>query len=266
MNRRIVALLSTGAAISMAAMLAPSASASATSHAPTGVLRPGGLIHLLAPPHGGASTSTNWAGYVNTAGGGPYTQSSASFVQPAINCSSGKATYSSFWVGIGGYTTSQLDQTGTEADCSGGNATYKAWWEVLPAGETLDPSVSVHPGDSFTATVTGSGGVYTMTLRNNTTGQQFSHSQTDSANTGQSAEVIAEATSLCTILACRVQPLSNFGTVNFTNGTANGVPIANKPNDVVTMAGGGGLFGGGTVKAQPSSLSGGNFSVTWKHT
>jgi len=249
-------------ALALGLFAAPAANASTQGLAATGTLRPGGLIHLLAPPHDGAATSTNWAGYVNT--GRTYTQSSATWTQPAVTCGT-KATYSSFWVGIGGYTgSSNLDQTGVEADCSGGAAVYKAWWEVLPAAETVIPSITVHPGDTFNASVTGSLGNYTMTLTDVTTGASFSTTQSDPANKGVSAEVIAEATSLCTIFACQVQPLSNFGTVNFRNGRANNAAINANPYDVVTMAGG--LFGG-TVKAQPSGLNGtgDGFSVVWKH-
>ena len=72
-----------------------------------------------------------------------------------------------------------------------------------------------------------------------------------------SAEVIAEAPSS----QSGVLPLANFGTVNFSSAMANGKSISSFNPDKIVI-----VTQGGTVKAQPSALSGGTaFSVTWKH-
>lgn len=68
-----------------------------------------------------------------------------------------------------------------------------------------------------------------------------------------SAEVIAEAPSG----SGGVLPLSNFGTVSFSNATANGTPFGSLGGlDPINMA------SGSTTKATTSTISGGNFSVT----
>ena len=58
-----------------------------------------------------------------------------------------------------------------------------------------------------------------------------------------------------------VLPLANFGTVNFTGASANGSLLTSStPHiDEIVMA------NGSTVKAQPSGISSGVFSDTWKH-
>jgi hypothetical protein len=69
--------------------------------------------------------------------------------------------------------------------------------------------------------------------------------------------VIAEAPSS----SGGVLPLTNFGTANFSAAMANGQAIGSFKPDKITMA-----TSSGTVKASPSSLSGGTaFSVAWKH-
>src|SRR5439155_3225782 len=94
--------------------------------------------------------SSNWSGYAKT---GSYARASGAWVVPSI-ASSRKATYSSQWVGIDGFNNSNLIQTGTEADYYSGSAHYGAWWEILPAAETVIPSITVHPGDHMSGSVT----------------------------------------------------------------------------------------------------------------
>src|SRR5262245_59485292 len=119
------------------------------------------------------STSTNWAGYAATGGG--FTTVTSTWTQPTATCTSA-TTYSSFWVGLDGDGSNTLEQTGTEADCSGGHASYSAWYEMYPKYPAY-VNIAVHPGNSFTATVTASGSRYTLTLKNNSTGAVFTTSQ-----------------------------------------------------------------------------------------
>ena len=58
-----------------------------------------------------------------------------------------------------------------------------------------------------------------------------------------------------------VLPLVDFGTVGFGAATVNGALLTNSTPglDPITMA------SGTTVKARPSSLSNGSFSVSWQH-
>jgi Peptidase A4 family len=159
--------------------------------------------------------SSNWSGYAISGAGlhsvtGQWTVPGAS--------PSRKATYSSDWVGIDGFDNSSLIQTGTESDYYSGSAHYDAWWEILPAAETVIPSISVSPGDVMTASIThGAGSSWTITITNKTKNRSFSTTQT---YTGPqtSAEWIEEAPSL----GGHVTTLANYGLETFDPGTVNG--------------------------------------------
>jgi hypothetical protein len=210
--------------------------------------------HRLDPNHKiTQSTSTNWSGYAAT--GQTFTSVSASWTQPSATCASGETSYSSFWVGLDGYNSSSVEQTGTDADCSSGTPRYYAWYEMYPKFP-VNLSNPVVPGDKMSASVTaGSGGKFTLSISDAT--QHWSVTTTQRLNKAalSSAEVIAEAPSS----RGGVLPLANFGTVSFSSATANGLPLNSFTTDPITMQ------SGTTVKAQPSNLSNGAFSVTWKH-
>ena len=207
-----------------------------------------------APNHKiGHSTSTNWSGYAVT--GGTYKSVAASWVQPAVTCSG--TAYSSFWVGIDGDTSGTVEQTGTEADCNGSTPVYSAWYEMYPKFPTNYPDV-VRPGDQFTSTVTTDGkGNFTLTLSNTSRGWTESVTKRLKSARLASAEVIAEAPSS----SGGVLPLANFGTASFSAAKVNGSTLTSSTPgiDPITME------SGTTVKAQPSSISNGAFTVTWKH-
>ena len=200
-----------------------------------------------------AATSVNWAGYAATGAAGTFTSVSTSWTQPAVTCSA-TDTFSSFWAGLDGDGSQTVEQTGTEADCSGGAATYSGWYEMFPNAPVFYNN-PVAPGDAMSASVVaGSGGAFTLTLSDATQGWTQTTHQTSATATLASAEVIAEAPSNGTVL-----PLANFGTVNFSNATANGAPIGNANVSELTM-----VSAGGTTEATPSALAGGtNFTVTW---
>jgi hypothetical protein len=199
------------------------------------------------------STSSNWSGYAVT--GGTYRTVTASWVEPAVKCSG--TAYSSFWIGIDGDTSGTVEQTGTEADCNGSTPVYSSWYEMYPKYPTnyRDP---VAPGDHFTSTVSTDGrGDFTLTLSDTTRG--WTESVTKRLRGAQlaSAEVIAEAPSSTS----GVLPLANFGTASFSGAKVNGSTLTGSTAglDPITMQ------SGSTVKAQPSAISNGAFSVTWKH-
>jgi Peptidase A4 family len=199
------------------------------------------------------STSSNWSGY--SAVNGHYTSVSANWTQPTANCTSA-TTYSSFWVGLDGDGSSTVEQTGTSADCSSGSPRYYAWYEMYPK-YPVNLSLTIRPGDSISGSVTtDGGGRFTLTIRDNSTGQGFTTQQRSNRARLASAEAIAEAPSS----SSGVLPLTNFGTVNFSATTVNGQPIGNFNPDKIDMV------SGSTTKAQTSALSGGtSFSVSWKH-
>jgi hypothetical protein len=199
------------------------------------------------------STSTNWSGYAVT--GSRYTQVSSSWTVPSVSCSG--TAYSSFWVGLDGDTSGTVEQTGTDSDCSGSSPQYYAWYEMYPKFPS-NYSNPVRAGDSMSASVTTNGsGSFTLTISDST--QNWTRTTTARLKSAKlaSAEVIAEAPSS----SGGVLPLANFGTVKFSGATVNGALLTSTTPglDPITMA------TGSTVKAQPSGMSSGSFSVTWKH-
>jgi hypothetical protein len=206
-----------------------------------------------APAHAPATTSQNWAGYASAGNPGTFTSVSASWTQPAVTCTATN-TFASFWAGLDGDGTQSVEQTGTEADCDHGTATYQGWFEMFPNAPVFYAN-PVKPGDALNASVVANGnGSFTLTLTDAT--ENWSQATKQTANVAQlgSAEVVAEAPSSGTVL-----PLSNFGTVNFTNVTANAAAIGNENPGALTM-----VSAAGATEATPSALTGGNaLSVTW---
>ncbi len=209
--------------------------------------------------------STNWSGYAaETSLANPQSNSvsdvKGSWVVPAVSCTS-NSTYSSAWVGIDGYSDSSVEQTGTEHDCINGLPSYYAWFEMYPKPSYRINNFPVNAGDTINAEVKYTGGnKFQLTLQDATTGKTFVTTQNARASR-QSAEWVMEAP-----WSGGVLPLTNFGTINFSNSSAtiNGVTgsINNTlwQNDPITM-----VNSSGTSKATPSALSGDgkSFSVIW---
>lgn len=208
--RKVFCLAVAGLAVGTAAAGAP---APGTSQ---------GLFHApripLAPAAGSPTSgwqSSNWSGYAVTGSG--FHAITGKWVVPAVSATR-RATYSSSWIGIDGFNNSSLIQTGTEQDYYSGKAHYDAWWEILPAAETVIPSLTIHPGDSMSASITqNSGSSWTIAITDNTTGQSFSINKT---YTGPqtSAEWIQEAPTV----GGRVANLAHYGQTIFDPGTVNG--------------------------------------------
>jgi hypothetical protein len=201
------------------------------------------------------STSTNWAGYAVT--GSTYKSVSSTWTQPSVNCAQTPTGWSSFWVGLDGDTSNSVEQTGTEADCSSGRAVYYGWYEMYPK-YPKNYSNPLSPGDHMSASVTTSGsGSFTLTLSDATKGWTQTTTQRLKSAKLSSAEIIAEAPSS----SSGVLPLADFGSAGFGAATVNGALLTSSTPglDPITMA------SGSTVKAQPSAMSSGSFSVTWHH-
>jgi len=207
--------------------------------------------------HGGGArnantTSTNWSGYAATGANGAFTSVTTTFTQPAVTCTSGDQ-YSSFWVGLDGYSSNSVEQTGTEADCVGSTPEYSAWYEMYPKFP-VTYSNTVKPGDVITESVTFSGTRnYTMTLTDSTEGWTQTTTASSSKGVRSSAEVIAEAP-----YSGGVLPLADFGKVSFSNSTVNGSTLSSSNPVGIDM-----VSSSGAAEATTSSLSGGNFSITW---
>jgi hypothetical protein len=214
------------------------------------------VVHGTRPRVPGlrAGTSLNWSGYAVTAATGSVTDVKASWVVPAVTCSS----------------TNTVEQTGTDSDCQNGNPTYYAWYEFYPQPSFIITGLAIHVGDIISAEVSSSGKSFTVTLNDLTSGGSYSSSANVASAKRSSAEWIAEAPSS----GGSILPLSDFSTASFgldntgvgsTNyATISGTtgPIGSFGSSVqeITM-----VSSSGGTEAQPSALStdGTSFSVAW---
>jgi hypothetical protein len=210
-----------------------------------------------AAPSGANEVSSNWSGYAVTGPGSTSTTASGSttftdvtgtWMQPAATCTPGQSTSAAMWVGLGGYTidSDSLEQAGTSADCDrDGRATYSAWYELVPEA-SVTIKLKIAPGDTITSTVLVKGTDVLVQVKNRTRHTSFTkHLQMDAPDL-TSAEWIAEAPSECTISGyCRTVPLTNFGSVTFSNiaaignalgGTLSGPGWAATPIQLVPQA------------------------------
>jgi hypothetical protein len=230
---------------------------------------------------GSQQASTNWSGYIaaaptNGAADSPpltFNSVTGSWLQPKARCVKGRADAVAFWVGLGGSNDDSpaLEQLGTTAQCNDrGVASYFVWWEIVPAAAVQTP-MRVRPGDRITAAVLVRGQTVTISLKNTTRRTRFSKIVTVSQPLDvSSAEWIAEAPSACTPSGdCEVVPLTNFGSVTFSNAAATANQVSGTitdptwlatPVELVTPESAGG-FG-----AVPGALSanGRSFKVSWQ--
>jgi hypothetical protein len=224
------------------------------------VMLTGGVSSALArsaahaPKHKvGRGTSTNWSGYAVDGTGA--TQVIGTWTQPAVTCAAGENSWSSPWVGIDGDNSNTVEQTGTDSDCQNGQAVYYAWYEMYPKS-LVQLSMAVHPGDSFTGTVTYSGSSFVLKLTDNTTRASFTTTQSSRKARRSSIEWIMEGPSNGL--------LSDFGSVPFSaaSGAISGQTAglsAFTGAQSITM-----VNNAGAVRAQPSAVSSNAFSVAWK--
>jgi hypothetical protein len=178
----------------------------------------------LAPSAAGAAKSSNWSGYVGElmkGGSQKLTSIAGTWTVPTVTKTS-SATYSSAWIGIDGVQNTDLIQTGTEQDWAGGKAVYRAWWEILPAAETVIPSIKVSPGDQMSANIKLTSGTnWTITLTDVTTGKSFSIVK-KYTGPADSAEWVLEAPTVGGSIAT----LAHYGSTDFNNAAVavNGGP------------------------------------------
>jgi hypothetical protein len=259
-------------------LMAPAVPALAMNDPKIPTTRPGVFMHHHAASvsASGQSTSSNWSGYAATATNNSFNTISSSWVQPAVNCSVIKTSYSAYWVGLDGYSDSTVEQIGSEANCINGAAQYYTWYEMYPQNPSeMLTRLSVASGNSLTATVTYNPPVitttttrgrtrqhqspasFTMTLADTTTGSSYATTQSATRQTANrsSAEVITEAP-----WSGGVLPLSNFGSANYTSSLVNGSALGSATGlQSITMYDPYGMV------ATPSALdaSGQLFNVAW---
>lgn len=203
------------------------------------------------------NTSHNWSGYAAT--GGSYTAVAGTWSVPQFSAS-GPAGIDAAWVGIGGVRSRDLIQAGTQQTVTGSGSTrYEAWIETLPRASQPVP-LQVHAGDSLTVSIAEqTTNNWLIQFTNNTTGQTYETTR-QYTSTHSSAEWVEEAPSGGR--GGGVLPLDNFGTVEFSGGSAvkDGVSlsIAGAGARAITMIG-----SNDQALAVPSALGddGASFSV-----
>ena len=180
----------------------------------------------------------NWAGYADT--GATFTSITGSWVEPAVTCTADHDLFAP-WLGIDGYSDQTVEQTGVQASCATGKAVYSGWYEMYPANPVYY-SNPVSAGDTFTATITFTGGTsYKLTLQDVTKGWTQSVTKSLSADNA-SAEAIIEAPGGFPSIP---------GGVTFSNVTVNGKLLNKFTHHKLTSAG-----------FKPGALSGGTFTIT----
>lgn len=173
-----------------------------------------------------ATVSANWSGYAVTGASksARFDRVAGSWVQPVGSCVRRQETYSVTWVGLGGFRqgSKALEQAGTAVNCtSSGHAVYSAWYELVPAAP-VTMRLAVHPGDQISASVAERAGRTILQVRDLTTHAARTAVRSASPLDLSSAEWIVEAPSLCfTTTHCTPLPLTDFGTVSFSNASVS---------------------------------------------
>jgi Peptidase A4 family len=271
------------AAVALAAATLVTACGSSGTISPASSAKPATTksAQQVSDPEVTQREDSNWAGYAVASSktkNVSFSSVSGDWTQPAVNCSAGSPSDSAFWVGLGGYTGEHLEQIGTSADCSAdGQAVYSAWYELVPAAEVA-VSMTVEPGDQFSARVAVSGQTVTLSISDLTQNTTVSRKLHMSSPTVSSAEWIAEAPSECDSSSaqdCRILPLADFGSVRFTDADASAAgrsgSITSGLGSVEALTleanpGFGRMFVASAqadATAEPLSGSGASFSVNW---
>jgi hypothetical protein len=218
-----------GVGASVIALAAPftltAASASSVAALPSTSFGSFGNPLQIGGPRIGHDSISNWGGYVSIRSGGTFTSASASWTIAQVTCNQ-NALFAP-WVGIDGDGSNTVEQTGAATQCSGGQASYAAWYEMFPAPPVYynDP-ISV--GDKFNASVTYSGGTFTLTIKDLTKGWTESVQQSNGSAQRLSAEAVIEGPG----------GYPDFDVQKFTKVAFNGQPLKSwNPTEYDTQSG-----------------------------
>jgi hypothetical protein len=199
-----------------------------------------------APKRGaGPGESLFWSGYAID--GSNATQVIGTWQEPPATCLPGEKSFSSPWVGIDGDNSNTVEQTGTDTDCSNGTPYYYAWYEMYPKNTVVLP-MTVTPGDIFTGSVAYNGGIFTLSLTDDTTRVTATEQIATSKPHRSSVEWIVEGP--------QGGLLTDFGTVPFRSASAaisgnrGGLSSFGGAAQSITM-----VNNDGAVRAQPSAVS-----------
>ena len=218
---------------------------------PNPVTTPPTLRHT--PPRRGRHGDQTWAGYA-VINASPYSAIKGSWIVPAMDCSHGGGDASP-WVGIDGWSNDTVEQIGVDLDCYRGRASYHPWVEMYP-GPSDYFREPIRAGDTLTASVTVSGGTWRLTESDTRTGwTRTFYRDPKNPPKESSAEAIVED-----VGKGAVPPVPDFHSVSFTGITVNGKTFASAGRVQRTT-----LERGSTPLSSETPLTGGHFSVDWKH-
>lgn len=153
----------------------------------------------------------NWDGYAVSTQAGAVTDVKGSWVVPSVKTKV-PSQYSCNWVGMDGANSPTVEQIGTDSDTDvKGKPSYYAWYEIYPdiahqiplkinANDKISAEVSYNPKTS----------VFTLSIKDITTGKSFETKQKYDGCVRSSAEWVNEAPYMNGVL-----PLTNFGTTLF---------------------------------------------------
>lgn len=230
--------------------------------------------------------SQNWSGYILPNSASVFTDVSAQWIVPTLNCTDTSNGYTSIWVGTGGWpsanggTSGALLQTGTNDTCVNGTQQDYGWWELWPnipsaqrfsgfpvsPGDSMEASVFQMPNGSWetlltdlttglsAVMVTGEG--WGVAQANASTFTYQGTTTTLSYSGGYTAEWIVEDPGNATDGG--YFPFANYGTITFTNLETNLSSGVLSGNDAVEM-----LNAGGFLLSVPGSVSNDGFTVTY---
>lgn len=224
-----------------------------TSPAPSGGSGSGGGSTQVTTGY----TSLNWSGYL--AASATFTSVYGSWTATNATGNGTSTSADSTWIGIGGVTSGDLIQVGTQNIITASGQRYtSAFYEMLPAASINITSLTVHAGDSMSASVVRtSGSLWAISITDNTTGKSFSIS-VSYASSLSSAEWIEEDPSYA---GGSLVPFDNFHEADFSGVQAvmNGVTVNLNTSTAqpVIM-----VNNSGTYIAVPSTISGGGTSFT----
>jgi hypothetical protein len=170
--------------------------------------------------------SSDWAGYA--------VSGSNLLPQPAVDAVSGSWTvpkvalsdfdsFSSVWIGIGGALDSTLIQVGSEQDSLSGQAVYSIWYEALPGGAVNIQNITISPGDQLSASITlvnATTRSWQIGIADDTTGACFTQNCYEQNLTYNSSRLTADWIVERPTVNNQQATLADFGTVTFTNLSA----------------------------------------------
>ena len=187
MTRIIRAVLAAAATLALLAIALPASASPA--HVIPRIPDDRTELARIISEHAGTIDSGNWAGYAAT--GRIFRDISATYQVPSVNCTTTPNAFAYQWIGLDGLSNSTVEQDGVAGYCQSGTPTYFAWSEMYPAGVVIQ--FYLDPGDAVTSAVRYSGGTFTLSMTDLTSGQSFSQAGTCAgACDRSSAEVISE--------------------------------------------------------------------------